>query len=130
MKRYCKLFLFVFSLLFLNNGARCASSESSVNSNHVRISKYSVNSSYSLNNKERDPKSIFTQLLFRKGIEGKSPLLSFAANTHSLIIGFCLADFAVSQTGWIKYILSFSRFLTLTPQFLSSFSLHAPPVLS
>lgn len=129
MKRYCSLFLFLFFLLLINNRTIGASSDCSCNSGHLRIAACSYNSSYSLSKQDQNKQSEFTLLLFRKGIEGKGPLLSYAANANSLIIKFCLADFAVSKSGWIRYILSFSYFLALTPQFLSSFSLHAPPIV-
>jgi len=129
MKRYCNLFFLLFSLLFISNRATCASSDYSVNSDHFGIAAYTFNSSYSLSTQEPNSQNEFTLLLFRKGIEGKSPLLLYTANLNSLIIGGCFTDFAISKAGLIKHLLSFSDFLILPPEFLSAISSHAPPIL-
>jgi hypothetical protein len=129
MKRYCNLFIFIFFFLFLSNTAKYTSAVSVSGVSQLSIIPNQSNACSHTSMQEKKPHSEYVVILFRNGIEGKSVALSYKANVQSLDIGSSLTDVSLINPGKVKYILSFSDFLVLQPEFLSAFSFHAPPVL-
>jgi hypothetical protein len=129
MNRYCNLFFLVFSLLFLSNRDAFANSINQANYCHSGIYTSTCVAPPGSSMQEKKTHNGYTLILIRLGIESKCPGISYKASVHSLDIGCCFTDIAISNAGWIKHILSFSDHNTIRPQFLSAFSLHGPPIL-
>lgn len=129
MKRYCNLFFLLVPLLFASNTAKSAGSRISFDTCHLNISQDVSCASPGTSMNEKKPHAEYLVMFFRAGIEGKSILFSFKANIHSLHIGNRFNENILTNAVRVKYILSFSGFFVLPPEFLCAFSSHAPPVL-
>lgn len=130
VKRYSNSFFLLFSLLFLSLTAKCARSESVPDTNSLCIIQGCAHSTASSSMQEKSPHTEYTIILFRNGIEGKSILITHKATDCSLIICADFPESAVINAGRLKHILSYAEFSLSPQEFLSSFSLRAPPHFS
>ncbi|MGP8216464.1 MAG: hypothetical protein ACLQQ4_12915 [Bacteroidia bacterium] len=78
---------------------------------------------------ENKPTNEHQLLLFRFGVDQKGISFSYAIYPFTTLCLAPLTDNNLINPGRVKFILSFSEFLALPPEFLSSSSLRSPPVL-
>jgi hypothetical protein len=124
MKKYCNIFFLLFSLICLGNKAKCASAANPFNSYILHSSAFALHAASMDGN---SPHKKQTLILFRNGIEEKNISYSSLFISPSSFILECAAVTSKINPVRIKYVLSFSHFLIIEPEFLSSFSFRAPP---
>ena len=129
VKRNCNLFFLLFSLLFLGNTAKGISFIEPYNYTNYSVERASGNSSLYAAPQNNNTGSGYVVLLFKKGIEGKGKLLTHKSNVSCSTIDNRFKDIALSNSGWIKHILTLYKVLVFPQEFISSFSFRGPPVL-
>lgn len=129
VKRFCTVFLVLFSVLFLRNVAEGATADKTLHSPHTTISHHKVAHTLPKASMEKKkPAKGYTAMLFRMGIEGKNIALFYQAHIDLLNTEEVVKDSSVNHA-WLKHILFSSGFIVFPPEFLSAFSSHAPPAL-
>ncbi|HTB31901.1 MAG TPA: hypothetical protein VK808_07740 [Bacteroidia bacterium] len=129
MKRYCNLFFLLFSLLFFGRSAKGISFIDPNHCNYFCVEGNNGNSFVCASQKNNNPGSDYVVILFKKGIEGKDKLFNFKSNITCTGTDNHFKDKALSNSGWVKYILYFSRIQIFPQEFICSFSFRGPPEL-
>lgn len=128
MVRYFKIIFFLITLLGLSSTAKCAAIGNNVSS-QLLVNKPHLSHACSISSmKGNVPNQNHNLLLFRNGLDEKGFVLSQFVCNNAICISVILTDKFKVNTGLVKYVLTFSHYLTIPPEFLSSFSYHAPPV--
>ena len=128
INRCLTIISFFISILYLGTAAKCTSINNHLPSYHL-INRPHISHAFSISGREENDTPFELQfLLFRKGVDGKSILFSHSIYQNSSYYHKYIPDNFSINSRRVKYILSFFKFLALPPEFLSSFSLHSPPV--
>ena len=128
MARNFKIVFFLITLLGLSSTAKCTVVENNV-SLQLLVNKPHLSHACSISSmKGNVPNQNHNLLLFRNGLDEKGFVLSQVICNTAICIDVILTDKFKVNTGLVKYVLALSHYLTIPPEFLSSFSYHAPPV--
>ena len=128
MKRHFKIFFLLLSLLSVGSIAKCAGSANHLSRNLINYPHISYAASVAGMNGNR-PTSERQLLLFRNGVDEKGILFSPSISQPSSLCLTSIPDIFLLNSGKVRFILTFSTFLALPPEFLSSSSFRSPPVL-
>jgi hypothetical protein len=129
MKKYCKIFFFLFFITSFGITAKCADANNSLPPSHLTNSPSILHSCSALSMNGNKPTTTHQLLLFRNGVDEKGILLSYYPYKNSASFSAIITDNYSINSGRIKYVLTFSDLLILPPEFLSSSSFRSPPVL-
>ncbi len=77
--------------------------------------------------KRSNPTNYHLLVVLRIGVDEKNILFSYPLERRPSFNNNSLKDVVVINAGFVKYILSFSHFFALQPEFLSSSSFRSPP---
>jgi hypothetical protein len=77
---------------------------------------------------ENIPAKAHSFIFYRNGIDEKFILVSHIAQRNLIHGNFTLSDIRLDNSKHSKYLVSFSSFLAIQPEFFSYYSPHSPPV--
>ena len=112
--------------LYLGTIGKCAC----INSNASIFKSSGISHGCSLSCMKRsNPINYHLLVIFSKGIDEKNILFSYPLKKRPSFNNNSLKDVVVTNTGLVKYILSYSHLPAFQPEFISSLSFRAPPIL-
>jgi hypothetical protein len=77
---------------------------------------------------ENTPAKAHSFIFYRNGIDEKFILVSHIAQRNLIHGNFTLPDIRLDDSNHPKYLVLFSSFLAIQPEFFSYYSPHSPPV--
>jgi hypothetical protein len=129
MKRHIKIFFLLFSLFSAGIFTKSIAAGNHHHTNSLINSSGILHACPTTGMNGNRPSSGPQLLLFRNGVDEKGILFSPKTCKQTTLCLTQIPDTFLVNTGKVKYILSFSEFLFLPPEFLSSSLFRSPPAL-